>query len=241
MRRLLPWLAPLLAAAVYLNTLGAGFTLDDVEIVRENPIVRSLQNLPRIFATDYWNAWEYADHTLYRPLTVTTYALQHAVHGAEPFGYHLVNVLLHALATGLLFLLLRDLFDLRTAVVAAALFAVHTIHTEAVAGIVGRAEILALAGTLTCCLAYFRAVRRRGHAAAWGAASVAAYLTGAMSKETGIVAPAVILVTEALLPARRHLLRGDRRAVGRRRMAAHGAGNCGAAPVRRAGRRGAGR
>jgi Flp pilus assembly protein TadD len=219
--RLLPWIAPALAAAVFANTLGAGFTLDDVEIVRENPATRSLANLPRLFATDYWDAWEYADHTLYRPVTVATYALQHAVHGTDPAGYHLINVLLHALATGLLFLLLRDLFDPRTATIAAALFAVHAIHTEAVAGIVGRAEILALAGTLACCLAYFRATRKGARTALWAAVSVAAYLAGAMSKETGIVAPAVILATEALLPARRRLLRGDGRAAGL--FAAYGA------------------
>lgn len=213
MKRLLPWIAPALAAAVYLNTLGAGFTLDDIEIVRDNPATRSLANLPEIFTTDYWHAWKYADHTLYRPFTVATYALQHAVSGTDPAPYHVVNVLLHALATFLLFLLLRDLFDERVAAIAAVLFAVHAIHTEAVAGIVGRAEILALCGILACCLGYFRATRRGG-GAGWGVVSAVAYLAGTMSKETGIVAPAVILATEAMFPKQRRLFRGDRRAAG---------------------------
>jgi tetratricopeptide (TPR) repeat protein len=202
--------APLAAAAVHLRSLGAGFTLDDVEIVRDNELVRA-GNLAALFRSDYWAGVEYADHTLYRPFTMATYALQHAAHGANPAAFHAVNVLLHALVTLLLGRLVLHLFaDARLAAVAAVLFAVHPVHTEVVCGIVGRAEMLACAGTLLACLAWFRAARGP---AAWGAVAPAAYLTGMLSKETGVVAPALILIGEALLSGRRWLLRGDRRAV----------------------------
>ncbi|NNE44564.1 MAG: hypothetical protein HKN12_10165, partial [Gemmatimonadetes bacterium] len=167
-----------------------------------------------ILTTDYWAGVEYADHTLYRPVTIATYALQHAVHGPDPAPYHVVNVLLHALVTLLLGWLVRDLFrNDAMAVIAATLFAVHPVHVEAVAGVVGRAEILALGGTLLATLAWFRA--GSGHPRAWSAVAVAAYAVGAGSKETGVLAPAVILATEVLLPARRRLL-PSRRPAGRR-------------------------
>src|SRR6185436_16880949 len=90
---------------------------------------------------------------LYRPFAVLTYAAQFALHGVRPAGYHVVNVLLHALASVLLLLLVRAILDdARVAFAAALLFAVHPIHTEAVSNIVGRAEVLALAGTLACAL-----------------------------------------------------------------------------------------
>ena len=209
------WLVPLLAALVYLNTIPASFTLDDLEIVERNPLTESIGQLGRIFATDYWAAYEYADHGLYRPLTIATYALQRTLHGASPAPFHAVNVLLHALASGALALVVAQLFgNGRIAFVTGALFAVHPVHTEAVAGIVGRAEILAFLGTATCLLAYLRATVDPGaKVRLWAPLCVLGYAVGTFSKEIGFLAPATILLTEAVLPSRRRLLRGDRRAL----------------------------
>ncbi|MGQ0720135.1 MAG: tetratricopeptide repeat protein [Candidatus Eiseniibacteriota bacterium] len=202
--------APLLAAAVHLRSFGAGFTLDDIEIVRDNPLVRSVDPAV-LFRSDYWAGYPYADHTLYRPLTMTTYALEHAVHGGSAAGFHAVNVLLHAFATFLLGRLVLRLFaDERVAATAAVLFAVHAVHTEVVCGIVGRAEILACLGTLLACFAWFRAPRGSPF---WSVLAPVAYFAGMLSKESGVVAPAIIVVTEAMLRKRRWLLRGDRRAI----------------------------
>lgn len=203
-----------LVVAVYFNTLKAEFTLDDVPIVQENALITDLGNLPKFFTTNYWGENpKNPDKSLYRPLTVLSYALNYAIHGLEPAGYHLVNMLLHAAVSLLLYLLvLRLIDDVLTALIAGILFAVHPVHTEVVAGIVGRAEIMALLGTLTCCLAYDRATRatgqpgRRPHAA-WMVLAVAGYAFGIFSKEIGIVAPAVILLWEIVLPQKRSLLR----------------------------------
>lgn len=202
--------APVLAAAVHLRSFGAGFTLDDVEIVRDNPLVRA-GDVAALLRQDYWAGIPYADHTLYRPLTMATYALEHAVHGGSASGFHVVNVLLHALATLLLGRLVLRLFAAaRLAATAAVVFAVHAVHTEAVCGIVGRAEILACLGTLLACFAWFRAPRS---SPLWSVLAPVAYLAGMLSKESAVVAPAIILATEAALPKRRWLLRGDRRAI----------------------------
>ncbi len=215
-RRLDPtWAVPLLAVLVYVGTLGHGFTLDDVEIVQRNPVVTSGAGPGEIFGTPYWGDDPGRDRALYRPVTIASYAVGHALHGGAPGIYHLVNLLLHALVCLVLARLVRDLFgDERLALLAGALFAVHPIHTEAVAGIVGRAEVLALLGMLLAARAWFRAVdpaaKRPG---GWAAVSIAAYVGGSLSKEGGLAAPALVILAEAFLPGRRRLLRGDRRAI----------------------------
>jgi tetratricopeptide (TPR) repeat protein len=93
----------------------------------------------------------------------------------------------------------------RAAFAGAALFAVHPIHVEAVAGLVGRAEILGLLGTLGTVAAGRRALTavRAAAAAAWTLLAVGAYLAGATSKESALVAPAILMWTEFVAPARR--------------------------------------
>ena len=92
---------------------------------------------PRCCTTVYYPG------ALYRPVTMLTYMANHQV-STDPFGFHLVNVLLHALVTLAVLALARELLgSLLAATVAAALFAVHPVHTEAVSNIVGRAELLA--------------------------------------------------------------------------------------------------
>lgn len=210
-----------LAILPYLNTLSADFVLDDVYIVKENEQLRRLGNIPGLFTSHYWSGTStIADRGLYRPLTMATYALNHALHGRSPVGYHVVNVLLHAVATLLVFAVIRRCFESEpAALLAAAWFAVHPIHTEAVAGIVGRAEILAAIGVFGCLYAYERA---RAAAAAgrsrrmgwWAAAAVSSYALGCFSKEIAVVAPALVVALELLRPGKRWLLRARPAALG---------------------------
>jgi Flp pilus assembly protein TadD len=211
------WLIPVLAVLVYLNTMNAEFTYDDIDIIKKNETLRSTANIPELFTSTYWAGVQSApDQSLYRPITMTTYALQYAIHGLRPGWFHVVNVALHALVCLVLFFAMREIFRNETvALVSGLIFAVHTIHTEAVAGVVGRAEILALLGILLCVWAYFRIMREpAGRAGGFFALSVAAYLMAMLSKEGGIVAPVIILMTEILIVGRRNLLRLRRRAVG---------------------------
>ncbi|KAH9362380.1 hypothetical protein HPB48_018032 [Haemaphysalis longicornis] len=95
-------------------------------------------------------------HKSYRPLTVLTFRLNFAVHGLDPFGYHLVNVLLHALVCLLYHRMCLTLLPSWTSLLAALLFSAHPIHTEAVTSIVGRAELLSAAFFLGALLFYIR-------------------------------------------------------------------------------------
>ena len=151
-----PWLPALAAIACYLPALFNGFTYDDVPIVQKNPRVTRLSAIPELWLTDYWKPGhdkvrvvDARRDRLYRPLTLTTYCLDAAWQGVRPLGYHLVNVLLHALLTALVWRFAERLTgDRLVASVAALLFAVHPIHVEAVANVVGRAELLSALGTL---------------------------------------------------------------------------------------------
>lgn len=191
-----PWLAMLLGLLCMLVSVGNGFTYDDVPIVRDNPRITDLSDWRAIWLSNWWEiTGASADvnrqrDPLYRPLTLFSFALNHAAHGLRPAGFHLVNVLLHAGACGMVWLLARRLTgDVTIAAVAAVLFAVHPVHVEAVANIVGRAEVLAalfLAGGLIV-------LRPPGRAPGAGrfVAAAGLFLLGLLSKETAVCYPAL--------------------------------------------------
>lgn len=129
-----------LVLLVYANTLRNDFTMDDDLYILRNAQVKSPSVTGLFKPTSYNN--------VFRPVAFGSYALNWALGGANPFGYHFLDLLLHAAVTLLLYLLLRQLLeDLQQgttiAWVAALIFAVHPIHTEAVASIAGRSELLA--------------------------------------------------------------------------------------------------
>jgi protein O-mannosyl-transferase len=176
------------AVVPYLNALSADFTFDDVDLIRDNV---AIQIRPAAELLTY----VYHPGGLYRPLTMLTYAANARV-DRGPFGYHLVNVLLHALASLAVFFLVRRLVESPSvASVTALLFAVHPIHTEAVTGVVGRAELLAALGVLATLLAFLRArdsagIRRR----LWSAASLLAFAAAMLAKESAFTALGLIAV-----------------------------------------------
>ena len=192
-----PLLCAILAAACYLNTLGNEFVVDDHPIIANNPVVTESGQWMQIWRTHYWHqsthAYAHPD-LLYRPVTILSYRVNRLLLGPHPFGFHLVNVLLHALVTALVVRLAWRMSRLPAcAVVTGLLFAALPIHTEAVANVVGRAELLAALFLLLALYAFeprppgAPAIR----AARWLAGGAAVFLAlGA--KETG--AAAVVLV-----------------------------------------------
>src|SRR4029079_1331382 len=173
-----------LAVLAYANALHNGFVLDDETIIVKNPLVRSVGNLARIFTTDYWTGAgpsDAADPGLYRPLTVFTYALNYRASGLSAAAFHATNVALHAATALVLFLFAGELLGSAAAAFAAvSIFAVHPIHVEAVAGIVGRAEIL----VALFALAALWVGRKPSVAAAAGAGLL--YLLALFSKESAV-------------------------------------------------------
>jgi Flp pilus assembly protein TadD len=205
----------LLAILLHLPTLGHDFVFDDRAVIEGNLLTADLRLLPRLLVAPYWNA-PHQSRTLYRPLTSASFALDRAIAGGmRPAWFHLVNVMLHGLATLLLtWLAFAILPGRRAPAVAGALFAVHPVHVEAVAGIVGRAEILAACGVVGALLCHRGWLRTRGRAGGWLlAGSWAAYLAGMLSKESAVTAPLLCLLGERVWP--------PPSGSGRRRLAAY--------------------
>lgn len=188
------------ATALYANTLANGLVFDDVHKITEDLRLRRF-DLGELFGTNYWGAYSPGD-ALYRPIVNLTYSLDYAFSGLDPAPYHAVNVLLHSVDSVLvLFLALRLFGNVWPAGAAALAFAAHPIHTEAVANVVGRAELLCFALSLVSLLAFLRA-REPGGALRWWSVCVASYFLALLTKETAVLLPALFLLWEVVIERR---------------------------------------
>lgn len=128
------------AALAFANTLANGFVWDDVLLVQSNPWLEGPQHLGDIFGSHFWGFASRADlsRNYYRPLVHVTLLLCRAAFGLQPWGYHLVMLLGHMAVSGLVYRVALLFSEQRpggwlSALAAGLLFAVHPIHTEAVA------------------------------------------------------------------------------------------------------------
>jgi len=211
---------------LYVITLRGTYIYDDVYVILEDDRIKSPAMWAQLWTKDYNNGG--ADN-LYRPLTSMTYAVQWWLHGEAAWAFHLVNVMVHALASALVAMLAmrlathagmnadrtspfapsrdgdprylpvvnshdetaRPVLDApaRTfACLAGAMFAVHPIHVEAVAGIVGRAELLCVVFGVGSLVVYLKSPLTSARAwAVWGLV-----LLSILSKEQGLIVPALI-------------------------------------------------
>ncbi|XP_060759371.1 protein O-mannosyl-transferase TMTC1 isoform X2 [Neoarius graeffei] len=159
-----PVYGALLAACAlcYGNSLRGEFVHDDVWAIVNNPDMRPASSLRSIFTNDFWGKRmaDNTSHKSYRPLCALTFKMNIVLGGMTPFHFHMVNVCLHCAVTALLMHTCKHYVfeDGRLAFLTALLFAVHPIHTEAVSGIVGRADVLACLLFLLAFLSYIRSV-----------------------------------------------------------------------------------
>lgn len=129
-----------------------------------------------ILYDDFWGTLltHSGSHKSFRPLCTLSFRLNYALHGLRPWGYHLLNLVLHALVTALFTAFSRTLLGRGLwSLLAGLLFASHPIHTEAVAGVVGRADVGAAFFFLLSLLCYMRhcGLRRdprRSSTTCWG-------------------------------------------------------------------------
>src|SRR5207247_2564888 len=190
------------AVIVYLGALWNEFVWDDQVIVLGNPLVQTWAGLATAFASPYWPP--FVGGYLYRPLTLLTYVLDWHIGGAAWF--HVVNLSWHAGVSALVAVLARRWAGDAAALVAGMLFAVHPVHVEAVANVVGRAELMAAAGYAAALLCAIRAERKPAYLA--GVAAGAAFAIA--SKEVAVTLPAAVFLVYV---ARRAYLRTAWKAV----------------------------
>ncbi len=123
--------------ACYANILANSFVYDDSQQILQNPYVKSWHFIPQIFGTTVWSFVGQAGTTnYYRPLMTFTFLVLWKIFGPIPFGFHLFSLLTQFAVVVMLFYAGKRLFgDVRVAWLAALIFAVHPVHTEAVAWI----------------------------------------------------------------------------------------------------------
>ncbi len=140
------YLFGLLTFFLFANTLGNGYNMDDGMVTRNHPLTsKGLSAISEIFTSPYYSdAMGYAYG--YRPMVHLSFALEHDLFGEKPGAGHFINVILFALSVVLFFKLLVKWVGEKNALfagIATLLFAVHPIHTEVVASLKNRDEILA--------------------------------------------------------------------------------------------------
>ncbi|MDQ3696911.1 MAG: glycosyltransferase family 39 protein [Gemmatimonadota bacterium] len=178
----------LVAILVYANAVANGFVLDDGGVLRGNPLVERADGIWRAFAHSYWP--EPLPGGQYRPLGIASFALDWALTGGDPGWMHAVNILWHAAASVMVWLLAVRLLSPMGALPAALAFAVHPVHVEAVANVVGRLEPMAATFAIGALIAH----RRRS----WWAPPL--FALGLLSKESAIVFVGLAVASDLLLP-----------------------------------------
>lgn len=187
------WLLAIIALLVYANTLFNDFAYDDFLVIKENVFVKKgFAGIPEILTTPYHKGFNSAATELYRPISLIAFALGHQLLGANPFVYHLLNMLAFAACVVALFVFLRRLFGkerILVAFIASLLFALHPIHTEVVANCKGLDDILCFLfafSSMNALITY----KQTGNVTKLIAGGVL-YLLSILSKETAITLLAI--------------------------------------------------
>lgn len=193
-------------AIVFLPSLFGEFLWDDVPLIRSNVYVRDLSRIGEALTHDFWHVPARLEagggflRRYYRPVVTLAYALQFKLFGERPPGFHAVSLALHAACSVLVFgLVRRRLGDTARAILpallGAALFALHPSRPESVSWISGSTDLWMTLWVLLAFRAWDRSARPRdlGRAALFLALAT-------LSKETAIVAPALLAIDLTLLP-----------------------------------------
>lgn len=171
----------LLVVVVFGNTLLNQFVYDDKVFVVNNQFIKEFKNVPQFFI----NARSFSgdrDFMIYRPLAALSLFLDHWFWNLKPLGYHLTNVILHSANVILVYWLALALAATPvTALLAAAIFAIHPVQCETVSWIAARSNLLCSLFLMLAFLAYLRNTRKYYF---W---SVLFFTLGLLAKETAMV------------------------------------------------------
>ena len=145
----------LLTIVIYSNSIHNGFVNWDDDIsVTDNTDIQTLDlnKVSNMFNNSY--------NGMYQPVVMITFAVNYAIHGLQPEGYHLTNLLFHLLNILLLFVLIRMMFQNNLlAIVIALIFAVHPMHVESVSWITERKDVLYAFFYLASLIMYIRYIQ----------------------------------------------------------------------------------
>ena len=190
-------LAVALGFVLYINTFGHQYCLDDYSAIKENWVTKGgLKNLATIFSTEYrYGAWN-SPGSLYRPMTLLMFALEWQLSPDNPMVGHVLNAVFYALSGWVLWITWRRIlagYPPLLPTLTVLLFMAHPVHTEVVANIKSRDEIMALllsTGALYFLWRYFERLNRE-----WLVSAVLLYGLGLFFKESAITFLAIIPLT----------------------------------------------
>ncbi|KAM6291439.1 protein O-mannosyl-transferase TMTC3 isoform 1-T2 [Porphyrio hochstetteri] len=189
-------------AACYWNSLFCGFVFDDVSAILDNKDLHPSTPLKNLFQNDFWGTpmSEERSHKSYRPLTVLTFRLNYLFSELNAVSYHFLNLVFHVVVCVVFLKVCKLFLDNRSSVVASLLFAVHPIHTEAVTGVVGRAELLSSIFFLAAFLSYTKS-KGPDNTIVWTPIAVTVVLVAVatLCKEQGITVVGICCVYEVFI------------------------------------------
>ncbi len=191
-----------LAVTAYANSLGNGFAYDDDGIITQNPVVVSGDWNGALTGSWWPDPLEGAG--LYRPATLTSFVAEWKLFDGGPLGFHALNVVFHALVSLLAFLLLLALGSIPAALAGGAVFAIHPLHTEAVANVVGRAELYGALFFFAACLLYWKGRAWSGVPRYFRLLGLGLlYFLALVSKEIAVTLPGALFLLELFAPLNR--------------------------------------
>ncbi len=209
-----PWILALLVtatvAAAFAGVLGNGFVYDDTTLVQGAADLDTLAPADHL-ARPFWAGGSTFGY--YRPMTSWSLALDRAIQGPGPAGFHLTNLLLHLLTTLLVFRLLLRFASAELAAFCAGLFGLHPVQTEAVAWIVGRGDLLAVLFLVGAAGLHARKAGGRLTSLPLALGSGFLVFAGLLSKESAITFPALLLAVDVALAGTRGVRRAELPAV----------------------------
>ncbi|GAA4462010.1 hypothetical protein GCM10023189_38130 [Nibrella saemangeumensis] len=180
------------AFALYINTFGHGYVLDDIAAISQNLFVQEgLKGIPQLLKVEFWH---FSNISLgyYRPLSLITFAIEQEYFKNDPSVSHMVNALLYGLTGLVLGVLLQKWLPGKVimAFLIGLLFIAHPIHTEVVANIKSRDEIMSFLFIISMLLMYWRYLET--DKPIWITAASATLYLAFLSKETSIVSLALL-------------------------------------------------
>ena len=182
-----------MAFALFANSIPNGYVLDDSGVLKDNFIVKKgFDGIPLILKTPYRYGSGAVIDDLYRPLSLVMFAAEWQISPKNPSVNHFVNVFFYAINCALLFLVLRKLFSRHSPLLplfATLLWMAHPIHTEVVANIKSRDEIMSVFFLFLALLGFIRYLNEKG--TPWLVLSVILYTLSFFSKE-GVITCLVI-------------------------------------------------
>ena len=192
--RVLCLLLAIVAFCTYANTFNNTYVIDDLMMVVENKIVhKGFSGITELLTTPYMRGYANIPNDHYRPLSLVTLAIETQIFGVNPYNNHVVNVLLFVCCVVILFLFLYHFFEGKktgVAFAASLLYAVHPIHTEVVANVKSRDELLCFLFAFTS-LHLYQKYARTG--TMWQLlAGAFCFFISLLAKETSIAFLAVI-------------------------------------------------